>query len=101
MFGAHAFRSLISITLSGALTSPTVGPPSVQALVLSDQAVRLLALEYRSFQTEFLGCMIGEIRDGVVRVDRIAPADVRPLRPTATEGRPENTCDEAGGRGTV
>src|SRR5213076_1211284 len=84
------------LQLSGALTSPTVGPPAVQALVLSDQAVRLLALEYRSFQTEFLGCMIGEIRDGVVRVDRIAPADVRPLRSTATEVVPEDTCEEAG-----
>src|SRR2546430_4707226 len=101
MFGAHAFRSLISITLSGALPSPTVRPPAVQALVLSDQAVRLLALEYRSFQTEFLGCMIGEIRDGVVRVDRIAPADVRPLRSTATEVVPETTCEEAGWTGTV
>jgi len=89
------------LQLSGALTSPTVGPPSVQALVLSDQAVRLLALEYRSFQTEFLGCMIGEIRDGVVRVDRIAPADVRPLRSTATTVVPEDTCEEAGWTGTV
>src|SRR5216110_3981384 len=89
------------LQLSGALTSPTVGPPAVQALVLSDQAERLLALEYRSFQTEFLGCMIGEIRDGVVRVDRIAPADVRPLRSTATEVVPEDTCEEAGWTGTV
>src|SRR5207249_12298874 len=54
--GAHALRSLISITLSGALTTPTVGPslitprlPAVRALVLSDQAVRLLTLQYRSF----------------------------------------------------
>ena len=105
---AHAFRSLISITLSGALTTPTVGPslttprlPAVRALVLSDQAVRLLTLQYRSFHTEFLGCMIGEIRDGAVRVDRIAPADVRPLRSTATEVVPETTCEEAGWTGTV
>jgi len=62
------------LQMGGALPSPTVGPPAVQALVFSDQAVRLLALQARSFQTEFLGCMIGEIRDGVVRVDRIAPA---------------------------
>jgi hypothetical protein len=89
------------LQLSGALTSPMVGPPAVQALVLSDQAVRLLALEFRSFQTEFLGCMIGEIRDGGVRVDRIAPADVSPLRSTATEVVPENTCEEAGWTGTV
>jgi len=106
--GAHALRSLISITLGGALATPTVGPsritprlPAVRALVLSDQAVRLLTLQYRSFQTEFLGCMIGEIRDGAVRVDRIAPADVRPLRSTATEVVPETTCEEAGWTGTV
>ena len=97
------------LQMSGALTSPTVGPSvmtpaaptAVRALVLSDQAVRLLALQYRSFQTEFLGCMIGEIRDGAVRVDRIAPADVRPLRSTATEVVPETTCEQAGWTGTV
>ncbi len=60
------------LQLSVALTSATVRPPAAQALVLSDQAVRLLALDSRSLQTEFLGCMIGEIRNGVVRVDRIA-----------------------------
>src|SRR2546426_5528552 len=87
--------------LSVALTSATVRPPAVQALVLSDQAVRLLALDSRSFQTEFLGCMIGEVRDGVVRVDRIAPADVSPLRSTATAVVPEDTCEEAGWTGTV
>ena len=84
-----------------ALMSPTAGPPAVRALVFSDQAVRLLALESRSFQTEFLGCMIGEIRDGVVRVDRIAPADVSPLRSTATAVVPETTCEDAGWTGTV
>jgi len=49
------------LQLSVALTSATVRLPAVQTLVLSDQAVRLLALDSRSFQTEFLGCMIGEI----------------------------------------
>src|SRR2546421_12495822 len=53
------------------------------------------------FQTEFLGCMIGEIRNGVVHVDRIAPADVSPLRSTATAVVPEDTCEEAGWTGTV
>jgi len=89
------------LQLSVALTSATVRTPAVQALVLSDQAVRLLALDARSFQTEFLGCMIGEVRDGVVRVDRIAPADVSPLRSTATAVVPEDTCEEAGWTGTV
>src|SRR5881409_4471632 len=87
--------------LSVALTSATVRPRAVQALVLSDQAVRLLALDSRSFQTEFFGCGIGEIRDGVVRVDRIAPADVSPLRSTATAIVPETTCEQAGWTGTV
>ena len=53
------------LQLSVVLTSATVGPPAVQGLVLSDQSVRLLALDSRSFQTEFLGCMIGEIRLGL------------------------------------
>ena len=92
---------LASLLQLSALMSPTAGPPAVRALVFSDQAVRLLALESRSFQTEFLGCMIGEIRDGVVRVDRIAPADVSPLRSTATAVVPETTCEDAGWTGTV
>src|SRR5437879_2281830 len=97
------------LRVSGALTSPTVGPSlrtpprpaAVRGLLLSDQAVRVLALQYRSFHTEFLGCMIEEIRDGAVRVVRIAPADVSPLRSTATEVVPETTCEEAGWTGTV
>src|SRR5713101_1630769 len=89
------------LQMGGALPSPTVGPPAVQALVFSDQAVRLLALQARSFQTEFLGCMIGEVRDGVVHVDRIAPADVSPLRSTTTQVVPETTCEDAGWTGTV
>src|SRR5207247_167803 len=70
-------------------------------LSLSDRAVLLLALGSRSFQTDFLGCMIGEIRNGVVQVDRIAPADVSPLRSTAAAVVPEDTCEEAGWTGTV
>src|SRR5436853_314417 len=46
-----------------------------RALVLSDQARRFLLLQYRSFSTEFMGCMIGEVQAGVVFVKRIAPAD--------------------------
>src|SRR3989442_4464898 len=81
------------LQLSVALTSATVRPAAVQTLVLSDQAVRLLALDSRSFQTEFLGCMIGEIRNGVVRVDRIAPADVRSEEHTSElQSRPHLVC---------
>ena len=89
------------LQMGGPFPSPMVGPPAVQALVFSDQAVRLLALQARSFQTEFLGCMIGEIHDGVVHVERIAPADVSPLRSTATAVVPETTCEDAGWTGTV
>src|SRR5438034_11538186 len=35
---------------------------TARALVLSDQARRYLALQYRAYPTEFLGCMIGELR---------------------------------------
>src|SRR2546425_9239438 len=46
-----------------------------RALILSDQARRYLSLQYRSYPTEFMGCMIGEIHGGAVVVRRIAPAD--------------------------
>src|SRR6266550_4484476 len=55
-----------------------------RALILSDQARRYLALEYRSYPTEFMGCMIGEIHGNAVIVRRIAPADVEPGHSTAT-----------------
>src|SRR5438445_9322677 len=54
---------------------------------------RSLALDARSFQTEFLGCMIGEIRNGVVRVDRIAPADVSPREPHRCGRSEEHTSE--------
>lgn len=73
----------------------------VRALVLSDQARRHLLLQYRSYRTEFLGCMIGEIRGHTVIVHRIAPADVDPARSTPTHVVPRQTCEEAGWSGTV
>jgi hypothetical protein len=98
-----------SLQARGVPTSPAIAPTPVvpprqagaQALVLSDQAKRFLALQYRSFRTEFLGCMIGEVRGGVVLVQRIAPADVAPARSTATGVVPSETCEEAGWTGTV
>ncbi|HEU5260496.1 MAG TPA: Mov34/MPN/PAD-1 family protein [Gemmatimonadales bacterium] len=80
-----------------------VGAPSVgaRALVLSDQARRHLRLQYRSYRTEFLACMIGEIRGHTVIVRRIAPADVDPARSTPTHVLPRHTCEEAGWSGTV
>ena len=72
-----------------------------RALVLSDQARRYLALQFRAYATEFLGCMIGDARSGVLRVRRIAPADVEPVQSTPTHVMPKQTCEEAGWRGTV
>lgn len=100
---------VLSLQVRGVPTSPVllhtpVVPPrqaGARALVLSDQAKRFLALEYRSFRTEFLGCMIGEVQGDAVLVHRIAPADVAPARSTETEVVPSGTCEEAGWTGTV
>jgi len=72
-----------------------------RALVLSEQARRFLLLQYRSFSTEFMGCMIGEVQAGVVVVKRIAPADVEPEESTPTRVIPKQTCERAGWSGTV
>jgi hypothetical protein len=73
----------------------------VRRLILSDQARRYLALQYRSYPTEFMGCMIGETRGSVVLVRRIAPADVEPKQSTPTRVVPHQTCEDAGWSGTV
>src|SRR5438093_201324 len=75
--------------------------PHARALVLSSQARRYLALQYRSYPTEFMGCMIGEISGNAVLVRRIAPADVEPAQSTATHVVPKQTCEDAGWMGTV
>src|SRR6266702_348044 len=72
-----------------------------RALVLSAQARRYLVLEYRSYPTEFMGCMIGEIHGNAVIVQRIAPADVEPAQSTTTHVIPQQTCEDAGWVGTV
>ena len=72
-----------------------------RALILSDQARRYLALEYRSYPTEFMGCMIGEIHGNAIIVRRIAPADVEPGHSTVTHVVPHQTCEDAGWAGTV
>src|SRR5207302_7887948 len=72
-----------------------------RALVLSEQARRYLILQYRSFPTEFMGCMIGEIHGNAVIVHRIAPADVDPKQSTETGVVPKQTCEDAGWMGTV
>jgi len=73
---------------------------TARALALSDQSRRYLTLAYRS-PTEFMGCMIGEVRGPVVYVERIAPADVDPTYSTRTHVLPRQTCEEAGWVGTV
>src|SRR5947207_1756132 len=67
-----------------------VGVASMRArvLLLSAQARRYLFLQYRSYATEFMGCMIGTIRGDAVIVERIAPADVAPAQSTPTRLRP-------------
>ena len=75
--------------------------PVVRKLILSDQARRYLALQYRSYSTEFMGCMIGETRGSAVVVRRIAPADVEPRHSTPTRVVPHQTCEDAGWSGTV
>src|SRR5881296_13094 len=80
-----------------------VGVTSMRArvLLLSAQARRYLFLQYRSYATEFMGCMIGTIRGDAVIVERIAPADVDPAQSTRTRVLPTQTCEDAGWAGTV
>src|SRR5437879_5707153 len=80
-----------------------VGATSVRArvLVLSAEARRYLSLQYRSYATEFMGCMIGTIRGDAVIVERIAPADVDPAQSTPTRVLPRQTCEDAGWASTV
>jgi len=75
-------------------TSPTI-------LALSGQAQRFLALQYRAFATEFMGCLLGEVRGDTVVIERIAPADVDPAQSTATRVVPQQTCEAAGWGSTV
>ena len=86
--------------------APQFGKDSVhwqpaRVLILSDQARRFLQLQYRGFATEFMGCMIGEVRGQTIVVQRIAPADVDPLHSTATWVVPQQTCENAGWTGTI
>jgi hypothetical protein len=74
---------------------------TAQALVLSAQAQRYLQLQYRSFATEFIGCMIGELQGSTVVIRRVAPADVDPSQSTPTHVIPRQTCEGAGWGGTV
>src|SRR5436853_7032749 len=74
---------------------------NARALILSDQARRYLTLQYRSYPTEFMSCMIGEIHSNAVFERRITPADVEPGHSTATRVGPERTGEDAGWESTV
>ena len=106
---AFRYRYAFAVVLVGALLALHHAPPRLMgtalrqanALVLSDQAKRSLALEYRASHTELMGCMIGEVHGSAVRVQRIAPADVDPTESTPTRVRSRRTCEDAGWVGTV
>jgi hypothetical protein len=85
----------------GAAGDSGAGSMTTRALVVSDQARRYLTLTYASLPTEFMGCMIGQVRGSVVFVQRIAPADVDPAHSTRTHVLPRQTCEAAGWNGTV
>jgi len=90
--------------LASRMASPHALPAAsgdLRTLVLSDQARRYLALQFRAFATEFMGCMIGDVRGTVVLVRRIAPADVEPTQSTQTHVMPKRTCEQAGWQGTL
>ena len=96
------------LSLVALLAWRTASPRALRAasgdtrtLVLSDQARRYLALQFRAYSTEFMGCMIGDVRGAVVLVWRIAPADVEPTQSTQTHVMPKRTCEQAGWPGTL
>src|SRR3989441_2967352 len=100
--------ALLALGLAALLAARIASPRPLRAssgdarvLVLSDQARRYLALQFRAYATEFMGCMIGDVRGPVVLVRRIAPADVEPAQSTQTRVIPKRTCEEAGWQGTV
>jgi len=99
---------LAALGLVALLAARTASPRPLRAasggtrtLVLSEQARRYLALQFRAFSTEFMGCMIGDVSGSTVVVRRIAPADVDPAQATRTHVLPRGTCEAAGWSGTV
>src|SRR5712692_5296715 len=99
--------TLLALQPESVRFAQSASPPSAMSasaartLSLSAQARRFLTLQYRSFPTEFMGCMIGEVVGQTVIVRRIAPADVDPPQSTATHVVPKQTCEDAGWNGTV
>src|SRR5438046_10405183 len=54
------------------------GGTVARKLILSDQARRYLALQYRSYPAEFMGGMLGGAHGGAVVVRATAPAPAAP-----------------------
>lgn len=98
---ALGLMALLLLHLGAARGAGAAASMTARALVVSDQARRYLTLLYRSLPTEFMGCMIGQVRGPVVFVQRIAPADVDPAHSTRTHVLPRQTCEAAGWNGTV
>jgi hypothetical protein len=98
---ALGLMALLLAHLGAAGGAGAAASMTAHALVVSDQARRYLTLLYRSLPTEFMGCMIGQVRGPVVFVQRIAPADVDPGHSTRTHVLPRQTCEAAGWNGTV
>lgn len=74
---------------------------AASGVVLSGQARRFLALQFKVYPTEFMGCMIGERRGNTIVVQRIAPADVDSAQSKATHVMPTSTCEQSGWTGTI
>jgi len=88
------------LTKAEARTAPA-HKAAASAVVMSGQARRFLALQFKVYPTEFMGCMVGEQRGNTIIVRRIAPADVDSSQSTETHVLPKATCEEAGWTGTV
>lgn len=66
------------------------------AMGISPQVTHTLSLWYREFETESLGCLYGTARGGppdTIMVVLLVPADVRPIRSTASTVTPNSLCD--------
>src|SRR2546427_12316516 len=77
--------------------APRAASGDTRTLALTPQARRYLALQFRAFATEFMGCMIRDVRGAVVLARGIPPADVVPPQPTQHHVMPKRTSERAGG----
>src|SRR5258708_12006007 len=86
---AFRYRYAFAVLLVGSVLALHPAPPRLigaplpqaHALVLSDQARRSLALAYRAFPTELLGCMIGKVHAPPLPLQRTPPPHLHPPHP--------------------